>query len=202
MDFVFSYVLSGVPRLFVAFVFLAVVLCLAISKIKALYKLGVVTALISVCLIALLFILSINQFSLDNISLLSVPKFKDILSDSIIFIRRSILPTLILLFWEENYDKKQNSVISGYILGLFLQLVAILNCLLIFGSGLSSKLDYPYSEAISTVTAGNIFTRMDGFSYFVFFISCLIKITVCIKISFCCYKKLYYKAKEKFCRKA
>ena len=196
MDFVLSYVLNGFSELFVAFVFLIVVFCLAFSKREVLYKLGVVTGFVSVGLIILLFVFSFNQFSVDNISLLSMPSIADVLSDSTGFIKCSVLPAIILLFWQDNYNKKECSVVYGYICGLGLQLLIILNCLLIFGSRLSAKLDYPYSEAIATVTAGNIFTRMDGFSYFVFFISCLVKITVCFKISFSLIKKVYYKVKK------
>lgn len=185
MDFVYTYVLIGVSKLFSAMVFFSVTLTLSFLKRNVLYKFGIVTAAVSLVLIIILFAFSVGQFSLDNISLLSMPSLKDVYSESLTYLKSLILPSLILLIFEDDYNKKGNLsvVVRGYSFGLCLHLICLLNSLLIFGTSLSARLDFAYSEAIATVTAGNIFTRMDGFSYFVFFISCLVKITLCLKIS-------------------
>ena len=56
--------------------------------------------------------------------------------------------------------------------------ITILNSVLLFGIEFSGVLDYPYSSAGSTVTFGNLFTRMDGFLYFVYLASCIVKCAV------------------------
>ena len=53
---------------------------------------------------------------------------------------------------------------------------------MLFGAQMSGEFDYPYAMAISTVTFGNLFSRLDGFSYFIYFVTALIKITVCVDV--------------------
>ena len=110
----------------------------------------------------------------------------------IAFLPSTLLPIIILPFFDiylsENRDKK--SILKGYFAGSLLLIVCLLNVLLIFGNELSAKIDFPYSEAISTVTAGNIFMRLDGFSYYVFFMSCLVKICLSLKVLAVIFKRI------------
>lgn len=192
VNFVTVYILPKTSPLLSAFVFLGITAVLISAKKDALYKFGVLAAPITAVLMGVLFALSFKQFSLDNISLLSLPSLRSVSFESFLYFKGVFLPTLILLFWEDNCDKNlQNSISLGYSLGFVFLGISILNSLLIFGNSMSAKLEFPYSEAIATVTAGNIFTRMDGFSYIVFFISCLIKTTVCIKLSVSLFKSIY-----------
>ena len=194
MGFVSAYVLVGVSKLLAALVFFSVVIVLSLAKSSILYKFGIVTGILSIVMIIALFCFSWGQFSIDNVSLLSIPRLDDVFSESLGYFKSLIFPSLILLLFEEGNNKNTSlrATVSGYLLGLVLHLVCLLNSLLIFGTELSAKFSYAYSEAIATVTAGNIFTRMDGFSYFVFYITCLIKITVCLNLSLRLIKKSYY----------
>lgn len=49
-----------------------------------------------------------------------------------------------------------------------------------FGSEYASTLDYPYAIAVSSAAVGEIFSRLDGFFYFLCFFTALIKSAVCI----------------------
>ena len=86
---------------------------------------------------------------------------------------------------EEQDDKKKKAPLIWLIAKILIGGAAI-----VFGSDFAGKLKYPYASAISTVTLGNLFTRMDGFAYLIFFASVIVKITVCIKIiAFCIIKE-------------
>ena len=149
------------------------------------YKLGLVSAFLSALLLIILFLFSIPQFDNDKIILTSFPDVGDVWEQIVTYLRYTLSGLLILPFFELVFVGKEEKkpLFGGYIAGVAFLVVCLLNSLLIFGNELSSRLDFPYSEAISTVTAGNIFTRMDGFSYYVFFSSCLIKICLCLKLS-------------------
>lgn len=185
LEFLSLYVLPEVSPYILGLTFTAIVIFCSIVRITVFYKFALVTAISSLFLLVVLFILSIPQFSVNNISLLSFPNVYDMLSQSFIYFKNVFLPALILPFFEVVFSKKENrtSALKGYLCGAFMLAVCILNSLLIFGNILSSKLNFPYSEAIGTVTAGNIFFRMDGFSYFVFFISSFVKICLLIKLT-------------------
>lgn len=185
LGFLSLYVLPDISPYILGLTFTAFIIFLSAVKIEAFYKFGLVTAVFSSLLLVVLFLLSVPQFSVNNISLLSFPNVSDVLLKSLTYLKNTFLPALILPFFEFVYNKNQNrkSVCKGYLLGGSMVLVCILNSLLIFGNTLSSKLDFPYSEAIGTVTAGNIFFRMDGFSYFVFFISSAVKICLLVKLT-------------------
>lgn len=185
LSFLSLYVLPDISPYILGLTFTAFIIFLSAVKIDAFYKFGLVTAIFSSLLLVILFVLSVPQFSVNNISLLSFPNVSDVFLKSLTYLKNVFLPALILPFFEFVYNKNQNrkSVCKGYLLGGSMVLVCILNSLLIFGNTLSSKLDFPYSEAIGTVTAGNIFFRMDGFSYFVFFISSAVKICLLVKLT-------------------
>lgn len=184
LSFLSSYILPDFSPYLLGLTLTALIIFVSSVKIDAFYKFALVTAILSAVLLLVLFLLSIPQFSVDNISLLSFPNFYDVLSKSLIYLKDAFLPVLILSVFEYLYTKTKNKncAIKGYLTGVFMLMVCLLNSLLIFGNLLSSKLDFPYSEAIGTVTAGNIFFRMDGFSYFVFFASCTVKISLLLKI--------------------
>lgn len=194
LSFLSLYVLPDLSSYILGLTFTAFIIFLSAVKIDAFYKFGLVTAVFSSLLLVLLFVLSVPQFSVDNISLLSFPSVGDVFIKSLTYLKNVFLSALILPFFEYAYNKDQNrnSVFKGYLLGFVMIALCILNSLLIFGNTLSSKLDFPYSEAIGTVTAGNIFFRMDGFSYFVFFVSSAVKICLLIKLIIKFLKDIFY----------
>lgn len=199
LSFLSSYILPDFSPYFLGLTLTALIIYISSVKSYAFYKFSLVTAVVSSVLLLILFLLSVPQFSLDNISLLSMPDFYDVLYKSLIYLKNAFLPALILSVFEFVYTKTKNKncALKGYIIGVVMLTVCLLNSLLIFGNQLSSKLDFPYSEAISTVTAGNIFFRMDGFSYFVFFASCTVKICLLLKIFVKIFKEIIcYKEKE------
>ena len=39
---------------------------------------------------------------------------------------------------------------------------------MLFGPTFAARIEYPYTAAVSTVSVGRLFTRMDYFSYFIY----------------------------------
>ncbi len=192
LGFAADYILPNASPYLIGLIFSSVIAVVCFSKREAFYKLGLISAVASAFMLFILFLFSVPQFDNDKIMLLSFPKIKDVLVQAFSYLKQTLSPVIILPFFQDFFLKENNkkSILKGYIIGSMFLAVCLLNSLLIFGNELSAKLDFPYSEAISTVTAGNIFMRLDGFSYYVFFMSCLIKIGLSVKLAAELFKRI------------
>jgi len=183
-EFINIFVLSETPKYIIALLFIFTVIYITLSRIEAFYKFTFLAFVVSSVIIVILFLVSIPRFDIKNIIILSFPKLKNLYEQALPFFKNISFSVLILPFFHflvaEKTTKKHS--VYGVIAGNILIIFTLLNSVLIFGSRLAGKIEYPYSEAIGTVTVGDIFTRMDGFSYFVFFFSCLTEACVCILI--------------------
>ena len=65
-----------------------------------------------------------------------------------------------------------------------LLLVCYLNVALLLGLPFGSTQEYPYSSAVSTVTVGKLFARMEGFAYMMYFAAVAVRTSVCVSL-FC-----------------
>lgn len=87
----------------------------------------------------------------------------------------SAVPMLVL-----GKENKKRSFALSYLFGIGLLVLCIVNTLGIFGGELAATLSYPYSEAVSTASMGEIFSRLDGFLYATCFFTVIIKASACI----------------------
>jgi len=199
-EFISLFVLPETPMIVIGILFAAVIIYLGLQKKEVLYKLGLIAFLISAFLLAVLFLFSLPRFEFKNIFLLRLPKADEIIGQAKPYLKNAFIPLLLLPFYVRLVaEKKENGcTVFGVIFGILLLSVTLLSGLLIFGSEAAGRIEFPYSEAIGTVTVGDIFTRMDGFSYFVFFSSCFVKCEVCIAVICRCIKNtLLMKCRKK-----
>ena len=61
-------------------------------------------------------------------------------------------------------------------------LICFLGVLLLLGGGFGATLEYPYATAVSTVTAGKLFARLEGFAYLTYYVSSALRVSVCISL--------------------
>lgn len=161
-------------------VFTVVLFCLKGKTV--LFKFSLISVCFSVLAIIFFFIFTAKDFEINNIIIKTFPSIKNLYVQTIPYIKTVTLPSLLLVFFAKITKNTKKSAFLGLLSGNVLLAVCILNSVLLFGSKFSGRLDFPYASAISTVTFGNLFTRMDGFAYFIYFASCIIKITVCVNI--------------------
>ncbi len=69
--------------------------------------------------------------------------------------------------------------IRGIVLGGGLLCLCFLSGVLTFSLKTASEMNFSYAQSIGVISVGKLYTRMDGFAYFIFFFSCLIKTAVC-----------------------
>ena len=77
------------------------------------------------------------------------------------------------------YNVSVKKDVLGLLAGFCLILICFLSAVATFTLKFASKIDYAYHMSISVVNIGELYTRMDGFAYFIFFFSALIRCSVC-----------------------
>lgn len=182
IQFISTALLPEIPKIFVIlpFVFTAVYFCF--KKTEVIFKFSLVSFAFSALSIVFFFCFTFKDFNFENIIIRSLPTAKNLLLQTLPYLKGVTLPSVLVCFFAKITQKPQKTALCGVALGGVCLGFCILNSVLLFGAEFSGALSYPYAQAISTVTLGNLFTRMDGFAYFIYFSSCLVKITVCVNI--------------------
>ena len=183
-DFVYKAVLPHSGMWMIRIAFALCVLYLAVSKYSSLYKFAFLSFVLIFFVFAVLFLLSKKTFDFKNLaSAFSVSRFS--LRDFLKYFLTLILPSSAAVLFLRLSDSKISAVrvLCGAAAGAVLCLLPVFDSVLSFGLPLASKLDYPYIDDISTVTAGSLFTRMDAFAYFAFFAAYVFKCALCVKAS-------------------
>lgn len=70
----------------------------------------------------------------------------------------------------------------GVIISAVLLLICFLNVFLLLGGAFGAAQDYPYATAVSTVTAGKLFARMEGFAYMMYYAAGAVRVSLCISL--------------------
>lgn len=185
-DFASKIWLPDTPKIIIALVFTAACLYFVSAGEKIELKFSIIAGAVVLITVLISFLLSFKDFNINNVSFSSALNFYQIKNSALPFIKVVALPTLLLAPYQIVALKKSEFKFAflGIIFGLLLLGMCMLQPLMIFGTKLSSLIEYPLSAAIGTVTLGALFTRIDGIYYFLFFFTFLIKTTVSLKLSY------------------
>lgn len=181
--FVSRIILPKTPTATVMIIFAITVLFLALKSDTVIYKYALVSFFAVALTVLLFFLLSFKEFSADELVIYRMPDIKSTLYQSGEYLLRVFVPSLsaAVFVYASGNNKVSKPLFIGYGAGSLMLLICILNSFLLFGAKTAGSTDYPYSFAISTVSVGALFTRMDFFAYVSFFITSVIKITVSLK---------------------
>lgn len=180
--FISNNLLPKTPKIFIILPFVLIAVFVAFKEKSALLKFSLISFVFTNALIGIFFLSTAKDFNVQNIYVYSFPNLKNFYIALKPYIKRVVLPTFVLSVYARLLKIEKKATLSGLLCGNLLLGICILNSVLLFGIGLSAKLSYPYADAISTVTFGNLFTRMDGFAYFIYLASSLVKISVCVQV--------------------
>lgn len=187
--FISDVILKTTPIYIITVVLLGVVIYFAFKKQESILKFSLISFIAVLILIIFFFFASFSDYEIKNLALKQSIELNTFYKSLKTFIKNPILSCLLLPFYYRFALKEKNATAhSGVVAGYILLGICIMSSVLLFGSGLSATLSYPYFSAVSTITVGRLYTRLDGFLYFVYFVTSIIKITVCIFISRSCLK--------------
>ncbi len=184
-DFIGQIMLPSIPKFFIFLLLGITVIYFALKRVEGLLKFSLISFALAVVVILFFFVGGADKYELRNIFVFRLPRFSELLSQIKPYIANPVLQGVILpVFLRQSFGTirtKQGS--AGVILGAVLLGICILSPILLFGAALSGSLDFPFASLVSTITVGRLFTRLDGFAYFVFFVSAVIKSVVCLKVA-------------------
>lgn len=191
--FISNAVLPQIPTFIIIITFLFVVIYFSVKRQENTLKFSLIILVFSLLAIIFFFLATLKEFELRNIFIFRLPGYKAFFKGSLPYLYKILLPSLILPFYSVFVFKdKKSGTFLGTALGLFLLGLCILTSVLTFSVNLAGKLSYPYFSAVSTVSIGKIFTRMDGFSYVLYFGAVITKINICTFTAFKALKTLKY----------
>lgn len=175
-DYVADYRLKSTSKTIIIILAAIAVYFIATAKKEAIFKLAIVSAVYSAITTVTFFVISIPQFSFDNMLPLEL-NLNVTLKSALILFARCFGEIITLIFLFRQVPKKQG--IKAFLLGLLFAVlllsVCILNIIFVFGRGVSAKLDLPYVEAMSIISLGDTFTRFEGFEFLTYFLFSIIK---------------------------
>ncbi len=182
-DYIADEVLMKGLRILILIAFAAVCVYVATRSEETLLKLSLLAfAFVTISVIFLLLI-SFENFKTTELKTLFCGSSGDILKRFwLYFIRVFVFSLAFAIFSRLIFnDSCPKGDIIGLVIGGILIGVCFLSAVLTFSLSLASDIEYSYPMSISVVNVGELFTRMDGFAYFIFFFSALVKSAVCIK---------------------
>ncbi len=182
--FAAKILLPSTPRFFVAAIFIIVCAYLALKSREILLKLSVLAFPIAAVGIILFFFLSFKDFNTEWLIINRLPDIKEFLRDGAPMALNVSLPFLLLPVLGEYFlpNKRKRAAFSGGVTGILLLALCFFDSILLFGTSLAARCEFPLYSAVSTVTVGPLFTRMDGIVFCLYFLTALIKTSVCLKI--------------------
>ncbi len=200
IDFVKWDMLPYAPKFVLSAVFAVAVYVFSVCGNNSIFKFSLF-ATFGVCLVvALFFVLSLGHYDIKNIAVESIRFKNGFLRQTASYFLGVFLPSVLTLCFvcvtREGINKK--AALGGLTLAAAILVLCILNSILIFGAKSAANMSYPYADAISTITVGNLFTRMDGFAYIVFFCTSIIRQTVMLKLGMVLLSRLGLKFKKMF----
>lgn len=185
-DFVNRVLLPETPRFFIAVLFILIAAYLASRRQEVILKLSLIFIVAAAVTVVLFFLLSVKDYNAENIAIKKLPDLRELFSGAKPYLLRISLPALLIPVYSALFtgEKRVSAPFFGLLTGLSVIALCLLESLLLFGAPLAKRLPFPLAAAVSTVTVGQLFSRMDGIVYCLFFAAALIKTAVCMKLAY------------------
>ncbi len=180
-NFVSANMLPQASTALIAAVFALCVLWASFMREGAILKFSLIAFILSCAVVIIFFFALLGDFDFSR-AFESEITATTVTKEALTYLLRVFLPASpVILYISLNSDKTKKAPLSlGVALGGALLTLTLLSSIMLFGVPQATTLEYAFADAISTVSVGYLFTRMDGFAYFVFFATVLIKVTVCV----------------------
>lgn len=171
---------------------------MTVNKISAVLKFSVFLFAVTSISFAVLFLMSLGQMHFYNLGSLKNIEPPPFLKETLFYILKIFLPLILLfsfVFNLEEENKKYKYASLGVLTGFVFTILTVFQITSVFSESFTAKVQFPYAAVISTVSAGNIFTRMDFAAYFIFFAVFILRAGTDLKLITLLFKKAGLKTK-------
>lgn len=181
IDYISADVLIKSRKIFSLLGFGVVNIFLITKSKNTLLKFSGITFCFTVISLIILLLLSFDNLDGNNFNSLFVGNIKCIAQGSLKYLYKAFLfPFVFAVFSVFCFDNaSQKNDIIGFLIGFLMLSVCFLSATLTFSLSEASAMTHAYPISISVILVGQLFTRMDGMAYFIFFFSALIKAAIC-----------------------
>lgn len=184
VGFVGDIMLPHTAKILVAALFFVAAILPSVGDKGIVMKFSLFAFLITAAVVVFFLAASLSELRLENVSLLRFPEPMGVVKQALpYFLRLTAALAIIYIYVGVFFKKEKNrAAICGAVVGCAVLGLCLVNVLLLFGAPLAAELDYPYTSAVSTVSLGELFTRMDGLSYFVYFAAQTVQTAICVSL--------------------
>lgn len=191
-NFISEIILPDIRKTVIVITFAFTILFFVLKRQEHILKFSLLCCGFTIISIIFFFFATFKNFDMRNVFIFRLPSPQEFWNAISPYLKRVVLPILLIPFYRIFVfgNKHATACTHGTILGFILLGLCILSSILLFSPQLAGRLDYPYAAAISTITVGKLFTRMDGFSYLLYFAATIIKINICAFVSFQALKRI------------
>lgn len=182
----------------ISVVFITLTALIASLNKKIIYLLAV-PATIFLCLVTVItFVLSAPNFNLklliNNLNF----DFGDFGKQGLTFFIHSFGQIIIIVFFFGNkqYKSAKKIHLYGVFLGCFVLMLCLLNVIFVLGTAAIDSFDYPYATVTGIIMLGKAYSRMDGLTYYIYFICSLLKASVILNVIISFFEILNRKLKK------
>lgn len=163
-------------------VFVALSFLLGLGTDKVLYLFSLVGLILVAFVLAMIFMLSIPNIKWEYLGYALKPDFPAAFRQGVGIFIHSFGQSLLLIFFLKGNRGRTSHQYSGLGLGALLLGITFFNVLGVVGNTVT-QITYPYITVGEMVSVGVGYSRMEGFTYLVYFLCALIKNSLLVSVS-------------------
>lgn len=175
---------AQLPQMHTALITVAILGFVAVfikASHTAILKYCLFMAALSAAFVILLFGVSVKMFDFDAVAFdMSLSGSDCVLSFKYFLKYFSPVLAAVLFVALANKKAKTADICGGLSMGFLILLITTIQSVFVLGN--SGGYEFSYLYAVSVFSSGSLFSRLDGFVYFLFFATVTVKIAVCAKL--------------------
>ncbi len=184
VSLVSSIRLPNTPRCVISAVLIGLSVIMAFCRKNVIYAFSLTSGILIFVTTVLLWVLAIPNMRFNVLNDIFKINLTETIFGSINLFAGSFGQIIIIILFIGFRDLKtaRKSQYFGFGFASFVLVMCFSSSLLLLGNGVLENVKFPYAAATGIITVGKNFSRLDGFTYYNYFILSLLKISVIYKL--------------------
>lgn len=174
-------ILPEANSFFPVIIFILITAFLSTRRKEVIIKLSLLFSLFISLAMAFLLISGIRNMKIENLFPIKL-NLKGILYQCSSFLGISFLEGIVLVAFFNSLKEEKKVFLTGTLFAVLLLFTALIQAISVFGYTVMQNQRFPFADTMSVIYFGDKYTRLEGFSYFIYFACSLIKTSVCVRV--------------------